>query len=169
MPYKQTTYETCLACCLLNASTKKITKKLELECINHSMNFSKDDFVSGHTDFVEKKFNVSIKRYVGFPGYARFLRNKKLANPTVAKITRSFLDSLIDAKPIVLIDTKVLDAPIHYPHWIVIRSKKKTTYEIYDPWDGKIKNVPAKALGEGIRLLHEHLLMSTQLLVVTKN
>ena len=60
MPYKQTTYETCLACCLLNASTKKVNKKLELECINHSMNYSKDDFVSGHTDFVEKKFNVSI-------------------------------------------------------------------------------------------------------------
>ena len=47
--YTQTTYETCLACSLLQAVDKiksvKITQKKELELINYSMKHSKDDFV----------------------------------------------------------------------------------------------------------------------------
>ncbi len=168
MPYTQTTYETCLACCLLSSATKKVTKKLELDCILHSMNYSKDDFVSGHTDFIKKKFGFGVTRYVGFPAFARYLRRKKLGSVEIANITLPFVDSLISKQPILLIDTKVLAAPIHYPHYVIVRKKKKINYEIYDPWDGKIKTVSAKKLRDGIRLLQKQLLMSPQLLVVNK-
>ncbi|MGC9031672.1 MAG: hypothetical protein ACP5H7_02855 [Minisyncoccia bacterium] len=66
--YTQTTYESCLACCLLFLVEKikgiKITPKNELDCIIHSLKFSKGDFGIGHFDFVLKKFGVAIKRIV---------------------------------------------------------------------------------------------------------
>jgi hypothetical protein len=56
--YTQTTYETCLACSLLQAVDKikpiKINRRIELEVINHSFKFSKDDFVVGHLDYIAK-------------------------------------------------------------------------------------------------------------------
>lgn len=66
--YKQTTYETCLACCLLQHVDRvkplKITQKLELDCFLHSLKFSREDFVIGHLDFIAKKFDVKIRRLV---------------------------------------------------------------------------------------------------------
>ena len=82
--YTQTTYETCLACSLLQAVNKTnpitIDQKTELEVINHSLRFSKDDFVSGHLDFIVKRFNVKIRRIVDnklFLNYINKVKNKR--------------------------------------------------------------------------------------------
>ena len=85
--YIQTTYETCLACSLLQAVDKikpiKINQKIELEVINHSMKFSRDDFVIGHLDYIAKHFKVKIQRVVDNKPFLNYI-NKIRTSPKIS-------------------------------------------------------------------------------------
>jgi hypothetical protein len=173
--YRQTTYESCLACCLLQRvaqlQTLKLSKKLELACLLNSLNYSRDDFVAGHLEFVTKKFKVQVERYVDNDTYRKYLHRFKVKNATLKtkKTTLTLINSLLDSSPIILlVDTQKLFNTIHYPHWITVLEKKKNTYKVFDTWEGKQRTLTAKQLQSAISKLRNHLRMAPQVVIVKK-
>lgn len=165
-PYKQTINESCLACCLLQLrhfyTGEKISQKHERDMLFHALRYSKIDFVAGHLDYFEKISKLKTQRYV----YNTFLYNLvKGACKTkmeVKKINMTFIDSMIRKSPIVMIiDSGPLykalynAPPYHYPHWIVVykrvEGKNKSSYLIYEPWEGKECIIPEKLLKECLK------------------
>ncbi len=162
--YKQTTFETCLSCCLLQAvSQEKITKKNELACINHAMNYSRNDFVIGHLDFIVKKFNVRIERIVDNKHFYSYIKKIKTQ---VQKIDLRLIDRFIKKKPILYIDSIVLFHVYHYPHFITMLEKEGSKYKIFDVWDGEIKTIDAKIIAQGISSLRNKIKLCPQMLIV---
>jgi hypothetical protein len=173
--YTQTTYETCLACCLLQAVARKkilkINQMLELDCIVHSMKFSKADFVSGHLDYIAKKFNVKIRRLVENELYFNFLNKIKTSSKIkteMAPINLKLIDSLLQQRdfPIIYIDAFYLFKVIHSPHFITVLGKKDSIYRIFDTWDGKEKLIDMKVLAKAISALKNHIKLGAQILIV---
>lgn len=170
--YTQTTYETCLAVSLLQAvgNHLKIEPKLELDCLIYSLHFSKDDFVSGHLDFIAKRFPVSILRIVDNPTFYRFLKeiqtDVKVKNEC-NKITLELLDSLLQKSSVILyLDAYILFKVHHYPHFVTVLRKQGKSYLIFDPWQGKAKRISTKKLLDGISSLRNHLKFTPQIIIV---
>lgn len=153
--YKQTTYETCLACCLLQAVDRvkpvRITQKLELQCIIHSLKFSKFDFVAGHLDFIEKKFNIRFKR---------------IFDTEIQKINLSLIDNLVKKIPVIYIDSYYLSKHYHYPHFITLIGEKGNNYHIFNTWDGREKVIRKKTLEKSIESLRKCLKFCPQILLL---
>ena len=173
--YTQTTYETCLACCLLqlvnNVKPIKITKKLELDCIVHSLKFSKNDFVIGHLDFIVKKFKVNILRIVDniyFYNYIKKIKHSKNINTIVQTIDLNLINNLLKKNyPIIYIDAYYLFKIHHYPHFVTVLKKNKNNYKIFDTWDGKIKLINRITFLESIISLRNRLRFTPQILTIT--
>jgi hypothetical protein len=174
--YTQTTYETCLACSLLQAVDQitpiKINKEIELELITHSMKFSKEDFVVGHLDYISKNFKVNILRIVDnkpFYDYIKKIKTDSKITTKVAKIDLKLIDSYLEStKPIVYIDAYTFFKISHAPHFITVLKKIDDKYEIFDPWYGKSMIIKAQILYDSISSLNNHLLFCPQLIVVSK-
>ncbi|RMD67494.1 hypothetical protein D6817_01470 [Candidatus Pacearchaeota archaeon] len=170
--YTQTTYESCLACCLLQAVARvkplKISKKLELACLLHSLKFSKHDFVIGHVDFIVKKFNVRVTRIVGSKRLFDHLKRKRSRNLSTKRkrIDLSLINKFLDKQPIVEMDVYHLYRTYHYPHFITILGKTGNKYKIFDTWDGKEKFVRSKTLANSISSLKNRLKLSPQMIIV---
>ncbi len=172
--YTQSTYETCLACCLLQAVDKiiptKITQKIELEVINHSFRFSKDDFVIGHLDYIAKKFNTNIFRIVDnrpFLNHITKIKTSVKIKNKVRKINLKLIDSVLEEnQPIVYIDAYFLFGVYHAPHFITVLEKKNSQYKIFDTWDGKVKMIDSKTLSKAISSLRNHLKFCPQLIII---
>lgn len=171
--YTQTTYETCLACCLLQAVDRvkpiKLIHTIELACINHSMSFSKDDFVIGHLDFITKKFNVGVERIVDnklFYDYVKKIKSSPKIITRVQKIDLSLLNQLLDKKPILYIDSYYLFKVTHYPHFVTVLERVGTKYKIFDTWDGKEKLIEGRILSKAISSLRNHLRFCPQVLII---
>jgi hypothetical protein len=176
--YKQTTYESCLACCLLEAvkDTRplKINQKLELDCINHSMKFSKDDFVIGHLDFIFKKFKIPVVRIIDsiqVYNTIQSLRFSRKIKTSVKKVNLKLIDQYIDRQPIIAVDFyhfyKVF--PFHYPHFIMILAKEGSRYKIYDPWFGIERHIDGEALGGAINSLKDYIRFSPEIISLDVN
>lgn len=171
--YTQSTYETCLACCLLQAVDKikpvKISQKLELDCINHSLKFSKADFVIGHLDFISKMFNVNITRIVDnkpFYNYVKKIKSSPKIRTKVRKIDLNLVNQLLDKKPILYIDAYYLFKVYHYPHFITVLDKIGDKYKIFDTWDGKEKLIESKILAKSISSLRNHIKLCPQMIII---
>lgn len=150
--YRQTTYQTCLACCLLQKASEikriKITQKLELKCVNHSMRYSKDSFALGHIDFIQKRFGIS-------PTLIKD-RNKR--------ISIDLIDRLIETQPIVRIDCFYLGSHYHQPHYIIVRLRNGDGYAFYDPWDGKEKTMHRETLERAIESLRTYIRLEPEII-----
>ncbi len=167
--YTQTTYETCLAVSLLQA-VGKINKKLELDCIIHSLKFSKDDFVVGHIDFIQNNFSVKITRLVDnklFYNYLKDIKATDLIETKIVKIDLELIDNLLkNNKPILYLDSYCLFKITHSPHFVTVIDKIGNSYKIFDPWDGKFKEISSKIVLEGIESLRNHLKFCPQILLI---
>lgn len=172
--YRQTTYETCLAVSLLQAvdivKPFRITKKLELECILHSMRFSRLDFVAGHLDFVARRFGVRILRIVDMEKRAGYAKGIRVPNSRteVKKITLGLVDRLIKESPLILYtDSYALFGYVHLPHFVTVVGKKNGKYMVFDPWFGRYMLVDGKTLSKAISLLRSHIRLVPQVIVVS--
>jgi hypothetical protein len=172
--YTQTTYETCLAVSLLQAVDKikpiKINQKIELEVINHSMKFSRDDFVAGHLDYITNHFNVNIQRIVDNKSFLNYINkiktSSKIANK-VEKVTLQLIDeTLKQNQPIVYIDAYTLFGYYHAPHFITVLEKQNNNYKIFDTWDGKTKTISGEKLSNAISSLRNHLKFAPQIITI---
>ncbi|VVB78053.1 Peptidase_C39 like family protein [uncultured archaeon] len=174
--YTQTTYETCLACSLLQAVDQitpiKINKEIELEVINHSMKFSKEDFVVGHLDYISEKFKINILRVVDnkpFYEYIKKIKTNSKINTITHKIDLGLIDSYLkNTQPIVYIDAYSLFKISHAPHFITVLKKTDEKYEIFDPWYGKTMIIESKVLSDAVSSLRNHLLFCPQLITLSK-
>lgn len=148
--YAQTTFETCLAVDLLQLTEKKISKNAELKIINYAMNFSKDNFTIGHLDFISKNYNLGLNFYVDNNRFLNFINKFKLSNKIKVfhkKINLNLINSQIKISPVIVyVDSFALWKITHVPHFIIVIQQTKDGYKIYDPWDGKIRNVNSKIL-----------------------
>ena len=167
--YAQTTYETCLAVSLLQAAGE-INKKLELDCIIHSLKFSRDDFVLGHADFIQNRFGVKVIRLVDNKFFYSYLKEIKATNKVETKIIKidlKTIDELLKSnKPILYLDSYCLFKITHYPHFVTVVDKINDKYKIFDPWDGKFKEISSKVLLEGISSLRNHLKFCPQIIYI---
>lgn len=133
--YVQTTCESCLAVAMLYLSKIKITKRKECDILFNALKHHKYSFIKGNIEYFKRKYKTNLKR------------------KSIRKIKE--IDKFIPA--IINLDDFVLRRKIHYPHFIVVDRKVKNNYEIYDPWDGKIKVLSKKILNNGIKLLENRL------------
>jgi hypothetical protein len=172
--YKQTTYETCLACCLFQQTNKNVTRKKELECINHSMKLCKDDFVFGHLDYFNKNYNLKFRRIIDNVYFYNWLKRKQLIRNNLVRINKinlMLINHLLNTgeRPILYVDAYYLFSLIHYPHFITIVAKLKNKYKIFDTWDGKEKIIDAKTLSRSIQSLRNHLKFCPQILIIFRD
>ncbi len=166
--YEQTTFETCLAVDLLNLIGVEISQKLEREFINYALDFSKDNFTVGHLDFIAKKFNVWLNFYVDNKPFFNFIKEFKFSNKITLiqeKIDLKLISKLIKISPIIVyVDSYYLWKVSHYPHFIIVTKKSKNGYKIFDPWDGKTKNINSNILSKSISSLRNRLKFCPQVI-----
>ncbi len=166
--YEQTTFETCLAVNLLNLIGVKISKKLERKVIDYALDFSKENFTIGHLDFIAKEFNVGLDFYVDNKTFFNFMRELKFSNKInliQKKIDLKLINKLIKISPVIVyVDSYYLWKVSHYPHFIIVIEKSKNGYNIFDPWDGKIKRIDSNVLSKAISGLRNILKICPQLI-----
>jgi hypothetical protein len=167
--YTQATYEGCLASCLLQAANQKPTKALEISTLEHSLNYSKDDFTAGHLDFVIKNFGVKVTRIVHYKLFLKYLQS--IIHPKTElkqeKIDLKTIDKYLSKSPIILyIDSFPLFKVVHCPHFITLIEKIGSNYKIFDNWDGKTKTISQETLLESVNLLKNHLKFCPQIIIV---
>jgi len=174
--YTQKTCESCLAVCLLLVTgkikkKKLINKNLELKMLFEALKFSKQNFVIGHLNFITKEFDVNVETYVDNANYHKFLKKLNKSSSVsihLRRVSKNFLDKLLDLYPIVYIDYYVISKVTHYPHFVIVFEKKDKMYKLFDPWDGKEKLVREEVLIKGIKNLR-NLLKFVPHIIVVKN
>jgi hypothetical protein len=162
---EQTTYETCLACCLLTLTTAHYTAAEEHACLHHSLQASKLDFVGGHISYFPHQETTT--RIVEWKQSWMLEGSWKTKTQ---RITQPVIDTLVKEGPFILyIDTYCLAKYVHAPHFIIVLAKSSQwTYTILDPWDGKEKVVLAENLLYGVALLRDHLRFTPQIIQVKR-
>jgi hypothetical protein len=171
--YRQSTCESCLASCLLQLRRieegEDFSKYLEQKMLFYAFRFDRDDWVSGHLDFLYKNLGFRSVRFVHTK--ILFDRAKRVKGNEVVqeKIDLKLIDSALDRSPvIVLIDFFVLRRWCHTPHWILIYGKKGSRYEIYEPWEGKNVLVEKAKIRAGLSSLLLRLWMAPQMITLEK-
>src|SRR3989344_6854835 len=175
-PYKQTTYETCLSCCLLQAVDRikpiQITRRLELKCIIYSLKHRYSmEYIIGNMEFVANKFNARLTQFVEskyYFDYLQTLTKSKNIETKLHKIDLKFIDEMIEYFPIINVDDYHLYYDYHYPHFLTILEKRNNKYRVFDVWDGKEKYLDSKTLSKAISSLRNHLKLSPQMIIVNK-
>lgn len=139
----------------------------------HAMKFSKQDFVSGHLDYVVTHFGVHVIRVIDVDlGGRRYSKTRRQDGVRIeqSRIDLAMLERLVSvAEPILYVDAFVLFGVHHYPHFITVLRKTSTGFRIFDPWDGGEKELRSEIIVRGIVLLRKHLCFIPQILIVTKD
>ena len=166
--YAQTTFETCLAVDLLQLTEKNISKDAELKMINYALNFSKDNFTIGHLDFIAKNYDLGLDFYVDNNRFLNFINKFKFSNRIKVfykKIDLNLINTQIKISPVIVyVDSFALWKITHAPHFIIVIWKTEDSYKIYDPWDGKIRNISSQTLTKCIINLRNLLKYCPQLI-----
>ena len=162
--FKQSTYETCLTCCLLMVAEKD--KKDEIEIWKHDWKFN---YLIGQLNYIASRYNKKIEAYIENKYYFnQLLKQKvngiKLLNKRIN--TQSLSEFLKKDKVIVYLDNYYLQKILHAPHFIVAIRQNKDVIEIADPFDGKIKKIPIQIVNKAISSLRNHLKYSPVLIKI---
>lgn len=161
---KQSTYETCLPCCLLMMTGQG--NKDEIEIWKHGWKFN---YLIGQLNYVADRFSKKIEAYIENKYYFNQLlkqnnKNVKLVNQ---KIDSKLLSDLLEkGKVIVYIDCYYLQKILHAPHFVVALRQTESFIEIADPADGKIKMIPTRVISQAIVSLRNHLKYSPVLVTI---
>lgn len=165
---KQSTYETCLSCCLLMAMDK--SAKDEIEIWKHGWKFN---YLIGQLNYVAKKYNKNITVYIEYKSYFNYLRKQKQKGIELInkKIDLKLLYKLLETqKVIIYLDGYYPYKPnsryVHASHFVIALGKKGDFIEVSDPWDGKIKKWSINEVKKGIISLRNHLKYSPVLITI---
>lgn len=155
--YEQSTCETCLAVSLLNIAGAGLSREREREVLSYALDFSKDNFTIGHLDFIAKEYGTNLDFYVDNKPFLDFIKKMRFSGKIRVlqeKIDLKLIDGLIKASPIIIyVDSYYLWKVSHYPHFIIVIRKLQDSYEIFDPWDGKIREISSSTLSKSITSL----------------
>lgn len=163
---KQSTYETCLPCCLLMVVEKN--KKDEIEIWKQGWKFN---YLIGQLNYVANKYGQKFEVYVENKYYFNRLEKQKgkgikLVNK---KIDVRLLSKLLkNSKIVVYLDNYYIQKIIHAPHFLVALRRIKDRLEIADPFDGKLKKVSMNIISKGIISLRNHLRYSPVLISILR-
>lgn len=161
---KQSTYESCLACCLLMIIDQD--NQDEIEIWKHGWNFN---YLIGQLNYVSKKYDCKLEVFVENIYYFNQLNRQKeggikLENQEIdAKLLSHILET---GKAIVYLDHYYLDGVVHSPHFVVAMSEVEDKIEIADPGDGEIKMVPKDTIIKAINSLRSYMLYSPVLIKI---
>lgn len=161
---KQSTYETCLSCCLLMMAGK--TRKDEIEIWKHGWKFN---YLIGQLNYIARKYGKRIEAYVENKYYLSQLQKQKCNSIKLLnkKINTKLLIKLLEkGKVIVYIDCYYLQKVLHAPHFVVAVRQVKDDIEIADPFDGEIKRIPIRVVNRAISSLRNHLKYSPVLITI---
>jgi hypothetical protein len=162
---KQSTYETCLASCLLMATGGP--RKDEIEIWKHGWEFN---YLIGQLNYVASKYGKKIEAYVENKYYFNQLQKKKDAGVQLInkKIDIKLIGELLkNGGVIVYLDIYYLQKILHAPHFVLALEKDKDFMKIADPSSGRIKKISIKTFQEGISGLRNHLKYSPVLITVS--
>ncbi|MFA5021060.1 MAG: hypothetical protein WC517_03310 [Patescibacteria group bacterium] len=167
-PIKQSTYETCLACCLLMLAGKG--RRDEVEIWKHGWKFN---YLIGQLNFVSSKYNKKIIVYIEIKDYFNWLqpqksRGVKLVN---SRIDWKLIAKLLKSQPVIIYADGYYpfvpnSAYVHAPHFIVALKAVGEFVEVVDTYDGKIKKWKINDLKKGITSLRNHLKYSPVLITI---
>lgn len=167
-PLKQSTYETCLTCCLLMLAGK--SRKDEIEIWKHGWKFN---YLIGQINFVSSKYNKKVTAYIENKYYFNELKNQGGKNVRLinSKINLKLINKLLEEGSVgVYCDAYYPFAAhsgyVHAPHFIVCLSRDGDFMELADPWDGQIKKWPVKEINKAIISLRNHLKYSPVLITI---
>ena len=180
MDYKQKHPETCLAKCLIILLEKSkniiVPKRYELELLVFSLKYARENIARGHLEKIVGDFKVKIAWIVDSRIFYRFIRRLHLPKTmqiTQKPITLSLIDSLLSSPLILYVDrfflwkkAQGLYHKYHYPHFIIVKRKVGSQYEIIDPEDGKAKRVSPTLLHNAIKSLKSRLWISPQVIAL---
>jgi hypothetical protein len=152
---KQSTYETCLACCLLMAVDGP--QKDEIEVWKHGWKFN---YLIGQLNYVAEKYGKKFEVYVENKYYFNQLLQQKNKNIILLnkKIEGRLLNKFLEeGDAIVYIDNYYLQKILHTPHFVIAKKRVGGAIEIVDPFDGRKKRIPVAVVNKAITSLRNHL------------
>ncbi len=159
---KQSTYETCLSCCLLMMSGRD--NKDEVEIWKRGWKFN---YLIGQLNYVASKYDRQIKAYIENKYYFNQLQKQKSSGIKLLnkKIDTKLLSKLLEKDKVILyLDNYYLQGILHAPHFVVAIKQMDNRLEVADPYDGKIKMIPIKVISKAIVSLRNHLKYSLVLI-----
>lgn len=170
--YRQTTYETCLACCLLMLIRENYSRAKEISIWENGwgvLDFGRRfNFMIAQVSYVAKNYRKGFKIYIEEKNYYRELVKKKPYRIEIfnVKIDINLISKLIKENIlIVYVDNFYLRKRNHSPHFILVIKQNKKSFLIGDPLRGRKIYVSKKVLIRAIRSLKNHLAFSP--LVIT--
>jgi hypothetical protein len=167
--YRQTTYESCLACALLHLCAIKSSPTKELEIWKQGWNFN---FLIGQINFMGSKYQQELTAIVENPAYCKSLQQQSNINitfkskPIDINIIKAFS---IKAPLIVYVDSFYFAGSVHAPHFFTILQYQDNHFVVADSQDGKVKLVKPRLLQQSINSLRKRLLFSPVLVYKTKH
>lgn len=168
---EQSTCETCLAICLMALIRKrgvKIRDSEEIKILLEGIKFTKLDYSIGHLVYCCKRFPINIEVYIEFPFFKKKLSKLNLPkNLTLMsqRIDKNFIQKMTQDLPVIIyVDKYYLEKIFHYPHFIIVISLNDKKTLIFDPWDGKYRNIPTITLSKSLESLRKELKISPKLI-----
>lgn len=164
-PIKQSTYETCLSCCLLMLAGSD--NKDEIEIWQHGWKFN---YLMGQLDCFADKYGKKIKAYIENGYYYNQLRSEKSDNVELIneEINIGLLGNLLKEGMVILyLDIYFLQYIVHGPHFVVATKITGDNLEIIDPADGQIKIISLDDIEKAIGSLRNHLKYSPVLITLS--
>ena len=159
--YKQTTYESCLAFCLLMLLDKKPTRSEEINTWKRGWKFN---YLLGQLNYFSRKHKKHFNIWVENTYYFKELKKKECdrINLINQKIDIRLIKSLLnDEKLIIYLDGYYMHYTVHYAHFILgMKIDKENKIETIDPYAGKAEVVPFGQIKKGIISLRNHLKFS---------
>ena len=165
-PIKQSTYESCLPCCLLMVTGNDGTN--EVEIWKHGWKFN---YLIGQLNYVSDLYNKKIEVYIENEYYFNQLQSQKgeKVNLINKNIDLDLLDDLLkNGEVIVYLDCYCLQGILHAPHFVVATKQAESGIEIADPADGQLKIIPTQTIEDAIESLRNHLKYSPVFVTVSK-
>ena len=156
-PYKQTTFETCLAVCLMLMAGIKPTYKREVQICKMGRGFN---FAKGQLNYLARNLGKDLAVFVDNKTYFRKFKrdlHKKIVAQNEKIDLRMLKSKLINGPVIIYLDSYYLHKEIHYPHFVLSFDSHRNRIQIMDPWIGKIKWIPEQKIKKGIISLRNHL------------
>lgn len=168
---EQSTCDTCLPICLMALLRKngiKVKNSEEMNILVEGIKFTKLDYSIGQLVYICNKYNVKAEAYIDYPVFHKILskldypRNLKLI---CEKIDKKAMQRIIEVSPVVIyVDKYYLDRICHYPHFVILVTLNDNYSVIFDPWDGRERQVTTKLLIRSVQSLRNNLKISPKLI-----
>ena len=169
MNYKQQSNQGCLVVDLMYLFGIEPTIEAEKELISAGLFQFREIFSLGCLLAFEHKYkNSEVIVYVDNKYFLKDLQSKT-NNPNITLLyQKNDLQLLNYLEPpyIVYVDYRLFYGWSHQPHFIMVTKKTANFFKIFDPWDGKTKQISKIKLIDSINSLRNHIKVCP--LVITK-